>query len=50
MPSRTAASVLHLKVREQGLYHFMTLSASFAMTPGESSPGPRTSTGSIRST
>ena len=27
--------VLHLKVREQGLYHFMTLATSFAMTPGE---------------
>jgi len=27
--------VLHLKVREQGLYHFMTLATSFAVTPGE---------------
>lgn len=27
--------VLHLKVREQGLYHFTTLATSFAMTPGE---------------
>jgi multiple sugar transport system substrate-binding protein len=27
--------VLHLKVREQGLYHFMTLATSFAMTPGD---------------
>jgi multiple sugar transport system substrate-binding protein len=27
-------AVLHLKVREQGLYHFMTLATSFAMTPG----------------
>lgn len=26
--------VLHLKVREQGLYHFITLATSFAMTPG----------------
>jgi multiple sugar transport system substrate-binding protein len=26
--------VLHLKVREQGLYHFTTLATSFAMTPG----------------
>lgn len=26
--------VLHLKVREQGLYHFMTLATSFAVTPG----------------
>jgi multiple sugar transport system substrate-binding protein len=30
-----AGIVLHLKVREQGLYHFMTLATSFAMTPGE---------------
>lgn len=28
-------AVLHLKVREQGLYHFMTLATSFAVTPGE---------------
>ena len=27
--------VLHLKVREQGLYHFITLATSFAMTPGD---------------
>ena len=27
--------MLHLKGREQGLYHFMTLAPSFAMTPGE---------------
>jgi multiple sugar transport system substrate-binding protein len=27
--------VLHLKVREQGLYHFTTLATSFAMTPGD---------------
>lgn len=30
-----SGAVLHLKVREQGLYHFMTLATSFAMTPGE---------------
>ena len=28
-------TVLHLKVGEQGHYHFQSLSASFAMTPGE---------------
>ena len=32
-----AGAVLHLKVREQGLYHFMTLATSFAVTPGEMS-------------
>ena len=31
-----SGAVLHLKVREQGLYHFTTLATSFAMTPGES--------------
>jgi multiple sugar transport system substrate-binding protein len=30
-----SGAVLHLKVREQGLYHFMTLATSFAVTPGE---------------
>src|SRR5262245_3498913 len=30
-----SGAVLHLKVREQGLYHFTTLATSFAMTPGE---------------
>jgi multiple sugar transport system substrate-binding protein len=30
-----SGAVLHLKVREQGLYHFMTLATSFAMTPGD---------------
>jgi multiple sugar transport system substrate-binding protein len=30
-----SGAVLHLKVREQGLYHFMTLATSFVMTPGE---------------
>ena len=29
-----SGAVLHLKVREQGLYHFITLATSFAMTPG----------------
>jgi len=29
-----SGAVLHLKVREQGLYHFTTLATSFAMTPG----------------
>jgi multiple sugar transport system substrate-binding protein len=32
-----SGAVLHLKVREQGLYHFMTLATSFAVTPGEMS-------------
>ena len=27
--------VLHLKVGEQGHFHFQSLSASFAMTPGD---------------
>ena len=30
-----SGAVLHLKVREQGLYHFTTLATSFAMTPGD---------------
>ena len=30
-----SGTVLHLKVGEQGHYHFQSLSASFAMTPGE---------------
>jgi len=30
-----SGAVLHLKVREQGLYHFITLATSFAMTPGD---------------
>lgn len=34
-PEPDSGVVLHLKVREQGLYHFMTLATSFAMTPGE---------------
>ena len=33
--SRTTASVLHLKLGEQGHYHFQSLSAPFAITPGE---------------
>jgi multiple sugar transport system substrate-binding protein len=32
-----SGAVLHLKVREQGLYHFMTLATSFAVTPGDMS-------------
>ena len=35
-----SGAVLHLKVREQGLYHFMTLATSFAMTPGRAEPHP----------
>lgn len=34
-PEPDSGIVLHLKVREQGLYHFTTLATSFAMTPGE---------------
>jgi multiple sugar transport system substrate-binding protein len=34
-PEPDNGAVLHLKVGEQGHYHFQTLSASFAMTPGE---------------
>lgn len=34
-PEPDSGVVLHLKVREQGLYHFTTLATSFAMTPGE---------------
>ena len=34
-PEPDSGVVLHLKVREQGLYHFMTLATSFAVTPGE---------------
>ena len=34
-PDPDSGVVLHLKVREQGLYHFMTLATSFAVTPGE---------------
>ena len=34
-PDPDHGSVLHLKVGEQGHYHFQSLSASFAMTPGK---------------
>lgn len=34
-PDPESGVVLHLKVREQGLYHFITLATSFAMTPGQ---------------
>ena len=34
-PDPDHGTVLHLKVGEQGHYHFQSLSASFAMTPGE---------------
>jgi multiple sugar transport system substrate-binding protein len=33
-PDPDAGTVLHLKVGEQGHYHFQSLSASFAITPG----------------
>ncbi len=34
-PEPDSGIVLHLKVGEQGLYHFQSLSAPFAITPGE---------------
>ena len=34
-PDPDSGIVLHLKVGEQGLYHFQSLSAPFAITPGE---------------
>jgi multiple sugar transport system substrate-binding protein len=34
-PDPDSGTVLHLKVGEQGHYHFQSLSASFAMTPGD---------------
>ncbi len=34
-PDPDSGTVLHLKVGEQGHYHFQSLSASFAITPGD---------------
>ena len=42
--------VLHLKVGEQGHYHFQSLSASFAITPATRWTSTTTSTGSTRPT